>query len=140
MRSPLGLTRTTLGFLTGAVSLASAFVLIMTAAVRRSNLPHGTPVVNDYWFAIAAVAALTLGFAISAVVTDRSALPLLPTRITGIAGAGAMALLLVTMMLIGRSLGVSGSIVAACACGVLAAVVTIRSGGTRSMHLQTAAR
>lgn len=136
MKAALTYARTTLGFLAGALALASVFVLVTTAAVLHSHVSHGSPTENDYWFAVAALAALTLGFASGAAVFGRSTLPLLPTRIPSIAGAGAVALLLVTMMLLGKSLGMSGSISVGFIAGGLAAGVSIglwRVSSTRSM-------
>jgi hypothetical protein len=119
--------RATLGFLAGAVALASVFVLAMTAAVLHSNTSHGSPGASDYWFAVAVLAALTLGFAAGAATPGRAVLALLPTRVAAITGMGAVAVLMIIMMLFGESLRETGSIIAGFVVGALAARVSIAS-------------
>jgi drug/metabolite transporter (DMT)-like permease len=116
------LVRTTLGFFAGAVSLASLFVACIVVAVLRAKTSHGTPTTEDYWFGLALLGALTLGFSSVLTFFARTASAVVPTRITSIAGAGAVTLLLVSMMLIGEPLGMRGSIAVALAAGALAAL------------------
>lgn len=118
--------RTTLAFSVGSVGLATAFVLLMAAAVSRSGASHGTPTVTDYRFGAAALLLLIAGFLTAVIASRRAALPTPSARTGFIAGLAGVALLLSVTMLIGKPLGMRGPLIVAVLAGLVAAAGAIR--------------
>jgi len=113
--------RTTLAFSIGSAGLAIAFVAIMASAVMQSSSPHGVPAATDYGWAAAVLLLLIAAFFGALMAARRAALPIPPARtgvLTGLVGAS---LLLATMMLVGKPLGVRGPMVVAILAGVASA-------------------
>ena len=127
MKAALPVVRAASGFLLGVLALVVPFVLIMTVAVLRANVSHGTPAADDYKFAAIAIGLLTAGFAIGVAFLGRSKVSAVPFRAAAIAGAGAVMLLLITMMLVGEPLGFGGAFGMAAVAGALAAWVMLRA-------------
>lgn len=136
MRDVPSLARTTLGFTAGAAGLASAFVLILARAVMRSDAPHGAPTPLEYRFGAAALLLLIAAFA-ATITLRRAALPVPSARAGFIAGMAGVTLLLCTMMLAGKPLGMLGVLVVAVLAGIASAAGA--SGTSRPRRVRTAA-
>ena len=113
--------RTTLAFSIGSAGLAIAFVAIMASAVMRSSAPHGVPTASDYGWAATVLLLLIAGFFAALVAARRAALPIPPARAGVFAGLVGVALLLSTMMLVGKPLGMRGPMIVAIFAGVASA-------------------
>ncbi len=121
------LARAMFGFLFGVIALLTPFVLLATMAVLRANVSHGTQSADDYRFGAAAIVLLTGGFAGGAALLGHRALAGLPARVAAIAGAGAMTLVLIAIMVIGKPLGFGGALAVAAGAGALAASLVFRA-------------
>jgi len=126
MKAALALIRVMFGFLFGIVALLVPFVLIGTFATIRANMPHGAPTDNDYRFAGIAIGLLTAAFGAGAALLGRDLVRGIPLRVAATGGAGAVTLLLITMMIVGEPLGFGGAWLVAAAAGGLASWVTLR--------------
>lgn len=122
--------RTTLAFFVGSVGLATAFVLLMAAAVSRSDAPHGAPTAADYRFGAAALLLLIAGFLVAVIAGRRASLPTPSVRTGFIAGMAGVAFLLSVMMLIGQPLGMRGPLAVALLSGIASAAGAIRLART----------
>lgn len=120
--------RTTLAFSAGSMGVGSAFILLVAAAVSRSDAPHGAPTAADYRFGAAALLLLIGGFLIAVLAARRAALPTPSARTGFLAGAAGVALLLSVMMLIGKPLGMRSPLVVAVIAGFVSGIGTIRLG------------
>lgn len=130
MKHSASVRRTTFAFSAGSVGLATAFVLLMAAAVSRSDAPHGAPTAMDYRFGAAALLLLIAGFLVAMIAGRRAALPTPSARTGFIAGVAGVALLLSVMMLIGESLGMRGPLVVAVLAGIASGVGAILLGAS----------
>lgn len=136
MQRTSSLARTTLGFSIGAVGLASAFVLIIAAAIIRVKTSHGTPTASDYRWAAAVLLLLIAGFFAVLVAARRAALPIPSARAGFFTGLAGVTLLLSTMMLIGKPFGMRGPMIVAVVAGMASAAGAIRMA--KSSRVQTA--
>lgn len=114
-------SRTTLAFSIGSAGLAIAFVAVMASAVMLSGAPHGVPTASDDGWAAAVLLLLVAGFFAALIAARRATLPIPPARAGLFAGLVGVALLLVTMMLVGRPLGMRGPMIVAILAGVASA-------------------
>jgi len=113
--------RTTLAFSVGSAGLAIAFVAVMASAVMLSGAPHGVPAASDYRWAATVLLLLIAGFFATLLAARRAALPIPPARTGVFAGLVGVSLLLATMMLVGKPLGMRGPMVIAILAGVASA-------------------
>ena len=116
--------RTTLAFSIGSAGLA--FVAVMASAVMLSGAPHGVPAASDYRWAATVLLLLIAGFFATLLAARRAALPIPPARTGVFAGLVGVSLLLATMMLVGKPLGMRGPMVIAILAGVASAAVSVR--------------
>lgn len=126
MKTALPLLRAMCGFLFGILALLIPFIVIMTVAVLRAGTSHGVPGASDYRFGATAIGLLTMAFGAGVSLIVRGAVAHVPFRRAAIAGAGSVALLLITMMLIGEHLGFGGVYVVAVDAGLTASLLMCR--------------
>lgn len=119
-------SRAMFGFLFGALALVISFVVAISIAVLRTETSHGVLAEDDYRVALLAIGLLTIGFGAGVSLLAAQDGTRIPLRIAAIAGAGSMTLLLVTMMLIGESLGFRGASVVAVASGLASSWLVCR--------------
>jgi hypothetical protein len=115
-----------LGFFAGAGALGLAFVLAVVSAVTRSTAPHGAPSATDYRFGVGLLLLLTAGFAVTVTTRGAGARPRPSGRDGFVAGLGATALLLITLMFTGEAMGMAGGLVVAGLLGAAAALAVRR--------------
>ena len=119
-------SRAMLGFLFGALALVIPFVVAISIAFLRAEIPHAFAGADDYRFALLALGLLTIAFGAGVSLLVAQDGTRMPFRTVAIAGAGSMTLLLVTMMLIGESLGFRGASVVAVASGLASSWLVCR--------------
>lgn len=129
MKRTPSLAGTTLGFSIGAVWLASAFVLIIAAAVIRAHTSDGVPA-SDYRWAAAVLLLLMAGFFAVMAAARRAALPIPSKRAGFLTGLAGVTLLLATMMMIGKPPGVRGPMVVAVLAGIASGAAAVRLAKT----------
>ena len=126
MKTALPFLRAMCGFLFGILALFIPFIVISCVAVLRAQTSHGSPAADDYRFAATAIGLLTMAFGAGISLIVRGGVSHVPCRTAAIAGAGSVALLLITSMLVGEPLGIGGASVVAVAVGLAASWLMCR--------------
>lgn len=131
MKHSSSVGRTTLAFSVGSVGLAAAFVLTVAVAVLRAKTSHAAPTVTDYRWAGTVLLLLIAGFFAVLVAAQRAALSIPSARTGFFTGLAGVTLLLATMMVIGKPLGMRGPMIVALLAGILSGATALRMSKSR---------
>lgn len=133
MKSTPSLARTMLAFSIGVLGVASGFVLLAAAAVMRAHTSDGVPASDIPWGA-AVLLLLIAGFFATLAAARRAALPIPSARAGFFTGLAGVTLLLSTMILIGKPLGMRGPMVVAVLAGIASGAWAIRVAKSGGVH------